>query len=63
MNTSPIIDEIRNYREAHARSFGFDLKRIAEDIRRTERKLREEGCVVVVERAKMNTSVESRTAQ
>lgn len=47
MNRSPIIDEIRNYREQHARSCGFDLKRIAEDIRRGEQKLREEGWTIV----------------
>ena len=62
MNKSPIIDEIRNYREEHARSCGYDLKRIAEDIRRTEQRLREEGCTLVVEKAEMNARMESRTA-
>ncbi|MBI4567466.1 MAG: hypothetical protein HY719_03625 [Planctomycetes bacterium] len=32
-----IIAEIRAYREAHAASFGFDLARIVEDIRRRQR--------------------------
>ena len=62
MNRSPIIEEIRRYREEHARSCGFDLKRIAEDIRRTEQRLREEGCIVVLEKAEMNTPTQSKTA-
>jgi len=32
-----IIEEIRRRREAHAASFGYDLKRIMEDLRRLER--------------------------
>jgi hypothetical protein len=32
-----IVDEIRQYRNAHAASFGYDLKRIVEDLQRQER--------------------------
>lgn len=34
-----IIAEIRRRRHAHAESFGFDLKRIVEDLQRREREL------------------------
>ena len=40
---NPIIDEIRTYREQHAASCNYDLKRIVEDIRKGEQKLRDEG--------------------
>jgi len=39
-----IVDEIRRRREAHAASFGFDLKRITENLQRQER---ESGAQVV----------------
>ena len=39
-----IIEEIRRRREAHAASFGFDIARIAEDLRRLEK---ENGRIVV----------------
>lgn len=42
-----IVEEIRRWREAHARSFDFDVKRIAADLRRQER----ESGVKVVTRA------------
>lgn len=32
-----IVDEIRRYREAHAASVNYDLKRITEDLQREER--------------------------
>jgi hypothetical protein len=41
-----IVAEIRRRREAHAESFGFDLKLIVEDLMRQER----ESGVAVVER-------------
>ena len=41
-----IIAEIRHRRQAHAASFGFDLKLIIEDLQRQER----ESGVEVVER-------------
>jgi len=41
-----IVAEIRRRREAHAESFGFDLKLIVEDLMRQER----ESGVDVVER-------------
>ena len=34
---NPIITEIRRYREQRAAKFGFDVKRIMEDVRRRER--------------------------
>jgi len=33
----PIVEEIRKYREAHARKFKFDLHAICEDLRRKEK--------------------------
>ena len=41
-----IVTEIRRRRQAHAESFGFDLKRIVEDLMRQE----QESGVEVVER-------------
>lgn len=32
-----IVEEIRRRRQAHAESFGYDLKRITEDLQRQER--------------------------
>ena len=49
MTTAPddeIVAEIRRRRQAHAESFGFDLKLIVEDLMRQER----ESGVEVVER-------------
>lgn len=63
MNRSPIVDEIRNAREAHARSHGFDLNRIAEDIRHGEQKLRDEGWTVVVEKVEQKAPAGVETTQ
>ncbi len=63
MNKSPIIDEIRNYREAHARSCGFDLKRVAEDIRHGEQKLRDEGWTIVVEKVERKAPAAQKSVQ
>lgn len=35
---NPIVEEIRRIREEHAKKFGFDLDRIFEDLKRSERK-------------------------
>jgi hypothetical protein len=35
----PIVDEVRAARQAHAERFGYDLKRIAEDLRQQREKL------------------------
>ncbi|HEV7671970.1 MAG TPA: hypothetical protein VGS22_25890 [Thermoanaerobaculia bacterium] len=35
--TDPIVEEVRKIREEHAASFGFDLTRIFEDLKRNER--------------------------
>ena len=39
MTTKPdeIIEEIRRYRESHAASLDYDLKRITQDLQRQER--------------------------
>jgi hypothetical protein len=38
MKTSDeVVDAIRNDRVAHAKKFGFDLQRIAQDLKRIER--------------------------
>jgi len=63
MNRSPIVEEIRHYRQEHARSCGHDLNRIAEDIRRGEQKLRDEGWTIVVEKAEMSTPAASKTGR
>jgi hypothetical protein len=42
-----IVEEIRRRREAHAKSLGHDLKRVAEDFQRQER---ESGTPVVSRR-------------
>ena len=38
----PIIDEIRKYRDEHAKAFNYDLKLICEDLRKkqTERNVK-----------------------
>ena len=51
MNNPSIIEEIRKYREEHARKFGFDLGRIVEDAQQTEGTLRDEGWNVVTLKA------------
>ncbi|MDQ1256535.1 MAG: hypothetical protein QG656_1131 [Candidatus Hydrogenedentes bacterium] len=56
MNDPSLIDVIRQYREEHARSCGFDLKRIAEDIRRDEEELRRKGWTVVAGKTCMKES-------
>ena len=32
----PIVDEVRNVRDAYAAEFGYDLRRISADVRRRE---------------------------
>ena len=44
----PIVDEIRQYRDAHAARFNYDLKAIYEDIKRREKEREEKtGCKFV----------------
>lgn len=57
MNKSPIIEEIRHYREEHAKACGFDLKRIHEDITHAEQELRKMGWTLVTEKARMRPPV------
>ncbi len=37
MFVDPIVEEVRAVREAHARRFDLDLRRIAEDLRQSEK--------------------------
>jgi len=53
-----IIAEIRRLREAHAESFGFDLKLIAADFQRQER---EAGDPVVIRPPREPQQVPKRT--
>jgi hypothetical protein len=44
----PFIDEIRQYRDAHAARFNYDMKAIYEDIKRHEKEREEKtGCKFV----------------
>ncbi len=36
MRTDPIVDEVRAFREAHAKEFNFDLSAIYADLKRRE---------------------------
>ncbi len=36
MRNDPVVDEIRRIRHAYAKSFGFDLRAMAADLRRKE---------------------------
>ena len=57
MNNPSIIEEIRHYREEHARKFDFDIARIVEDAQQVEGKLRNEGWnVVTLKAAKRKTA-------
>jgi hypothetical protein len=44
MSPDPILAEIRRYRDEHAAKFGYDVRKIAEDIKSREGK---DGHVVV----------------
>ncbi len=33
----PIVEEIRQYRDAHARKFNYDLKKICKDLKEKEK--------------------------
>jgi hypothetical protein len=37
MQHDPIVEEVQKVRQAYARSFGFDLRTMADDLRRHER--------------------------
>ena len=54
-----IVAEIRHRREAHAKSLGYEVKRIAEDFRRQER---ESGIVVVSRRPRTPRGVPRRAS-
>ena len=38
MFTDPIVEEVRNARQRHAKRFNYDLKKIAEDIKEREKR-------------------------
>ena len=38
MVDDPIVEEVRKYRKEHAAKFGFNVRAIAEDARKRERK-------------------------
>ena len=44
--TDPIVEEVRKYRDEHARKFNYDLNRICEDFRkhRAERLAKLKNC-------------------
>jgi len=37
MARDPIVEEVRRYREQYAAQFGYDLRAIAEDVKKRER--------------------------
>jgi len=37
MQNDPIVEEVRQARQAYAKQFGYDLRAMAEDLRRKER--------------------------
>ena len=43
MNKDTILEDLRAYRDAHAKAFGYDFDRIVADIRKHERQLKKEG--------------------
>ena len=53
------VDEVRSVREEHAKKFGYDLNRIANDIQKAEDKLLSDGWKLVRRKRIANKSVES----
>ena len=43
MNYQDLLQEIRNFREAHAKKFDYDMERISQDIKADVRQLEENG--------------------
>ncbi len=43
MKTNPILDEIRRFRDAHAKKFNYDLAAICEDLKRERETLKKHG--------------------
>lgn len=43
MKTNPILDEIRRFRDAHAKQFNYDLRAICEDLKREREVLEKHG--------------------
>jgi hypothetical protein len=40
MKKDPIVEEVRKFRESHARTFNYDLKRICKDLKTKEKNYR-----------------------
>jgi hypothetical protein len=38
MQNDPVVEEVRRVRQAYAEQFGFDLRALADDLRKKERK-------------------------
>jgi hypothetical protein len=59
MKSTDPIDEVRSVREEHAKKFGYDLNRIAEDIQKSEERLLSDGWKLVRRKRTSNKAVES----
>ncbi len=38
MKKDPIVEEVRKFRETHARKYNYDLKKICQDLKEKEKK-------------------------
>ena len=52
MNEDEFVSEVRRMREQHTKKFGYNLDRIAADIRKGEESLRNDGWTLVTEPVK-----------
>jgi Ni,Fe-hydrogenase III component G len=43
MKTNPILDELRRFRDAHAKKFNYDVAAICEDLKREREVLKKHG--------------------
>lgn len=43
MRNDPILDELRAFRDAHAKKFNYDMKAICADLHRFSAKLKKQG--------------------
>lgn len=43
MNEDPIVTEIRRFRQQHAESFDYDLRRIFDDLKQSEQRRERDG--------------------
>lgn len=47
MRTDPILEELRAFRDAHAKQFDYDVRKMAANIRRHEQELKTRGWKLV----------------